>query len=566
MSKLHDFLVEHAKFPFPPLHEHLAAYTTDISTIDVELLEKEWRAKLAVRDDNFIQNLCGALEHILGDARLADSDESDLLASFAPKIQFPERGGEDEDWSSNPNETWSRRLLDKSFFVAARKCFWVYDQSTFGMTAEHLAEHGNSEVDYTVQVDKKLMGLCEAISPSVMKNVYDSLPSRGIELEWVQGQPLVSKILSKAALYLGLRKTAWLFLTCYNYWIVCRLVKDDVKPYLAYSQGISIDDSSEPFRAFLGAILSVVKGVAVEPSAYNPNIQLDTIEENQDKGPLPEDDIDDRSGEYQDSSGRGADASFPITRSRARNHRRGNTESELLVTASSPKSPENFQVWTRLYTMPNNVFTIPPWAREDKLRLWFTRFIASGSTGSVWQCRFNTSNDSFAAKIVEMLRPSDTEKRQRLRNEFKTYLILEEAYQSGRLHDPIAPRCYGAFEGSRMDVLILDLCDGILNSWDDLSASGRSDVYKLVQDLHSIGLVHKDLEPRNIVRTHGGGYLLIDFSESRTHICKESKVHVPHRAHTHLVPDQDQKCSELQTLRKLLWQKQPLQAKRINFG
>jgi len=106
MSKLHDFLVEHAKFPFSPLDGHLSTTTTDISTFEVGLLEKEWKAKLVVRDNNLIQNLCGALEHILGDARLADADESDLLASFAPKIQFPERGGEDEDWSSNPHETW----------------------------------------------------------------------------------------------------------------------------------------------------------------------------------------------------------------------------------------------------------------------------------------------------------------------------------------------------------------------------------------------------------------------------------------------------------------------------
>jgi hypothetical protein len=267
-------------------------------------------------------------------------------------------------------------------------------------------------------------------------------------------------------------------------------VRDDDNPYLAYSPGISIEDSSEPFRAFLGAILSVVKGVPVESSAYNPNIQLDTIGEEQGDGPLPESDIDGGKGEYQGSSGRGADTGSPMTRSRARNSR-GNTESELLVhtflgryrplgslihlqvTSSSPKSPENLQVWTRLYTMSNNVFAIPPWARKDKLRLWFTRFIASGSTGSVWQCRFNTSYDSFAAKIVEVLRPSDTEKRQQLRNEFKIHLILNEAYESGRLHDLITPRCYGAFEGSRVDVLILDLCDGVLNSWDDLSASGR---------------------------------------------------------------------------------------------
>jgi hypothetical protein len=104
MSKLHDFLVEHAKFPFPPLDGCLSTNTTDISTIEVGLLEKEWKAKLAVRDDNLIQNLCGALEHILGDAPLADAAENYLLASFSPKIQFDELGREDLDWSSNPNE------------------------------------------------------------------------------------------------------------------------------------------------------------------------------------------------------------------------------------------------------------------------------------------------------------------------------------------------------------------------------------------------------------------------------------------------------------------------------
>jgi hypothetical protein len=287
----------------------------------------------------------------------------------------------------------------------------------------------------------------------------------------------------------GSEKDGWLFLTCHNHWIVCRLVRDGDTPYLVYSLGISIQESSEPFRAFLGAILSVVKNVHVESSPYNPNIELDTIEEEQDDDSLSEYGTNEGS-EYQGSSGGGADTGPPMTRSRDRNSR-GNTESELLVhtflgryrslgsllhlqvTSSSPKSPENLQVWTRLYPMSNNVLAIPPCARNDKLRLWFTGFIASGSTGSVWQCRFDTSSDSFAAKIVEVLRPSDTGNRQRLRNEFKIYLTLDEAYQSGRLRERIAPRCYGGFEGSRMDVLILDLCDGILNSWDDLSASER---------------------------------------------------------------------------------------------
>jgi serine/threonine protein kinase len=54
--------------------------------------------------------------------------------------------------------------------------------------------------------------------------------------------------------------------------------------------------------------------------------------------------------------------------------------------------------------------------------------------------------------------------------------------------------------------------------------SRRAQVYKLVQDLHRLGVVHEDLEPRNVVRTHGGGFRLIDFSQSRRHTCKESTV------------------------------------------
>jgi hypothetical protein len=104
MSKLHDFLVEHAKLPFPPLNEDLSSNTTDISVLDVGLLEIEWKAKLAVRDDTLVQKLCDTLQDILGDAPLAEGAEDYLLASFSPRIQFHERGREDEDWSTNPSE------------------------------------------------------------------------------------------------------------------------------------------------------------------------------------------------------------------------------------------------------------------------------------------------------------------------------------------------------------------------------------------------------------------------------------------------------------------------------
>lgn len=149
------------------------------------------------------------------------------------------------------------------------------------------------------------------------------------------------------------------------------------------------------------------------------------------------------------------------------------TYSSTQVTSSSMKSPASFQVWVHLWTFPNNIFVLPQCSRSRKPRLWLTRFVGFGATGNVWQSHFDDSDDLFAVKIVELARRSDTASRQRLRNEFKIYLSLEEAYKSGKLSDRIAPHCYGAFEGDAMDVLILELCDGILGEWDELSDSER---------------------------------------------------------------------------------------------
>jgi hypothetical protein len=137
---------------------------------------------------------------------------------------------------------------------------------------------------------------------------------------------------------------------------------------------------------------------------------------------------------------------------------------------SSPNSPEYFQVWVHLYSLSNNTLALPQCAESGNQRLWLTRFVASGSTGNVWKCRFDNCDDLFAVKVVELLRPSDAGSRQRLRSEFNIYVTLEKAYHSGQLRDRIAPRCYGAFKGNRVDVLILDLCEGVLNQWGELSA------------------------------------------------------------------------------------------------
>lgn len=118
---------------------------------------------------------------------------------------------------------------------------------------------------------------------------------------------------------------------------MCRLVRDDNYPYLAYSPKISIENSSEPFRAFLGATLSVVEGVSVANSAYNPDMQLDTIGDEGDGGPPPKDDIDDASGLCHGGLSRGQP---PVHRRPVAKHARGirNTDSDLMVRLLWPIS------------------------------------------------------------------------------------------------------------------------------------------------------------------------------------------------------------------------------------
>jgi hypothetical protein len=101
---VHDFLVEHAKFPFPSPDEDRTAGTTDISQFEVGLLKREWRAGHAVRDNTLIQKLCQALKDIIGDTPLAAGAVNYLLASFSPQLQVDERGIENEEWDMNPSE------------------------------------------------------------------------------------------------------------------------------------------------------------------------------------------------------------------------------------------------------------------------------------------------------------------------------------------------------------------------------------------------------------------------------------------------------------------------------
>ena len=144
----------------------------------------------------------------------------------------------------------------------------------------------------------------------------------------------------------------------------------------------------------------------------------------------------------------------------------------LQITSSLPHF-QSSQVWVSLQPLPDiHAFPLRIKNRNKKQHLLLTEFIGSGSTGHVWKCHFDDSDGLYAIKIVEPLRGSDEEiadHKKRFYNEAKVYSTLEKAYESGKLRDRITPHFYGAFEGDGIYVLILELCDNTLKSWDEIS-------------------------------------------------------------------------------------------------
>ena len=286
-----------------------------------------------------------------------------------------------------------------------------------------------------------------------------------------------------------------LFRSCYNYWIICHLVRgDDGKAFIAYSPMLSLEDSTKPFQALLGAILSVKHQVPVQTSTFNPDMELDDISDDGDTGNVPLSDVIDNSlGESSRTNMVPETCShLPISQVTepwlkvcAVQHLAIFLSIDLLVylqiTSSSPHFPESYQIWVQVQPLQNtlNSLVLPHYAdiakKGNKQLLRLTHIIGSGSTGNVWECHFDNSDDLFAIKVVEPFHRDrfDTEYQQRFYDELEVYLTLEMAYQSGKLQHHITPYCYGAFTGNKIDVLILELCDGVLHNWDGLNVLER---------------------------------------------------------------------------------------------
>ena len=82
----HDFLVEHAKFPFPECLIGASTSSTSLSEIDVGLLDDQWKARHAVRDNDLADKLCDSLRTTLGHAPVTELSRSFMLRWLLPRI------------------------------------------------------------------------------------------------------------------------------------------------------------------------------------------------------------------------------------------------------------------------------------------------------------------------------------------------------------------------------------------------------------------------------------------------------------------------------------------------
>lgn len=111
----HNFLVEHAKFPFPDIQEARTVSSADISEVDVGLIAEDWKAIHVMPDTHLVPNLCQTLENILGNDLISEVCKEQLQSRFGHHVEYhtAEDGEEmrNSKWCANSNESDVRNLI-----------------------------------------------------------------------------------------------------------------------------------------------------------------------------------------------------------------------------------------------------------------------------------------------------------------------------------------------------------------------------------------------------------------------------------------------------------------------
>ncbi|KAJ7620608.1 hypothetical protein DFH06DRAFT_1306157 [Mycena polygramma] len=131
-----------------------------------------------------------------------------------------------------------------------------------------------------------------------------------------------------------------------------------------------------------------------------------------------------------------------------------------------------------------------------------------GATGTVFQGA--TSGSPLIIKAI----PPGWSGVPDLVNEANVYGAL------GSLQGTAVPRFYGHFEGEGWAAIVLEECGTAVGDLDGLSRAQREQVLEQARALHGCGVIHNDLELRNIVKAPSGAVRIIDFAYSASgHEC-----------------------------------------------
>ncbi|KAK0460630.1 uncharacterized protein EV420DRAFT_1533223, partial [Desarmillaria tabescens] len=148
--------------------------------------------------------------------------------------------------------------------------------------------------------------------------------------------------------------------------------------------------------------------------------------------------------------------------------------------------------------------------------------ISASRWSIVWRCRVQGGDDkSRIMKLVARVHSA---------------MILRELYMyEVALKDScyLIPACYGVFQrpaGGWFGFLLEDVGDSLEEvygmDWSDvkrgMSATEWQKFIDSVMELHSLGVIHGDLEPRNVART-ADGFKFFDFGRSKLHRCQRDE-------------------------------------------
>ncbi|KAL5481084.1 hypothetical protein ACEPAI_10025 [Sanghuangporus weigelae] len=520
MPTFREYLKEKAKF-FSPRAEmrSVTPGTTDVKDLEVSRLEARWKPNGCRCDKELVNSLLQTLDAYLGDKPVDSPNSYDRY--FQP---FVDDDGLNLAWANNKEELEARFMVFCGAVSASAKI-----TRAFGLrlkVEQNATPPGggfSSMVDFVLYITdgEGRRVLVEVKAPDVFENMLKFLEVAPVRLRLRPGKETSEKVINKMCLYMASHKAHWGAITSHEKWLFLRLHPGD-DPFITFSVVEKQEDNTRPFRTLLAMILAAELNLEVESHA-DMGVALATIPEEDENDPttkLPDvDPSEDKSGTFK-GDGKVTREEPPVTRPGNRTEGRETYEvpdleigwSQQIVT--QPRSFSFYKVDFAGNCLP---------LRPSTAKLSLHRILGSGSTGVVYQATLDGDESvkdvnarSYAVKIVH--RGSSQEKRgglERLRNEFKVYCKIGESGAD------LTPRCYGLYDSTYMLALILDYGGEALTNlpWSSVPFRDRLRIFELLSALHKIGIVHRDIEPRNIVRSCDGSLKIIDFSQAVFHDC-----------------------------------------------